>query len=383
MQTAAGWNVILRRESTTLSPDPVGAEVLTFDREGRPVAWSEQGSLYKRSLGSELHGRRVDEKGRHRWKVAPAEALSLFARLLARVADLPAAALDEEGRSRLEEIGRWTPERLLAEGARFQATYRPLGILPPDQYLAVVLQATFGCSWNRCTFCSFYKDRAFAVCSAEEFEAHLLAVRDLLGRGALLRKRIFLADGDALVLSNSRLLPLMKLACRAFPGRPVGGFVDIFAGIGKEAAEWAELAQEGLRQVQVGIETGDDRLLAWLDKPGTAAQACRLVVALKSAGLRVSLIFLVGVGGNRFAREHVRGTLDLIAALPLGAGDVVYLSPLIVGAGSAYSERALREDLQPLSEQEMEAQHQTLREGIRRLRPGVKVARYDIREFSY
>jgi hypothetical protein len=383
VQSAAGWNIILREESTTLSPDPRGAEVLTFDREGRPVAWSEKGNLYKRSLASELHGRRVDDDGRHRWRIPPEEAEALLARLLARVAELPAAMLDAEVRRRIEQIRRWTPGMLLAERDRFQAAYRSLGILPPDQYLAVVLQATFGCSWNRCTFCSFYRGREFAVRTLDEFEGHLSAVRVLLGRGALLRKRIFLADGDALALSNARLLPMMEKARAVFPGRPLCGFVDVFAGLGKEAGEWEELAGAGLRRVQIGIETGDDRLLEWLNKPGTAAEARRLVEALKLAGLRVSIIFMVGVGGDRFARDHVRGTLDLVATLPLGSGDVVYLSPFLENAGSAYSARAAQEGIRPLDEGEAEAQHRAIRDGIRALRPGAKVARYDIREFVY
>src|SRR5512141_2400940 len=108
MQTVGGWNIILREESTTLSPDPEGAVVFTFDREGRPVAWSEEGSLYKRSLASEVHGRRVEEGVRRRWTVPPEEAAARFERLLRRVAELPRRGLDPEARVRLEEIGRWT-----------------------------------------------------------------------------------------------------------------------------------------------------------------------------------------------------------------------------------------------------------------------------------
>jgi radical SAM superfamily enzyme YgiQ (UPF0313 family) len=383
MQIAGGWNVILREESTTLSPDPGGAVVCAFDREGRPVAWSEEGSLYKRTLASEVHGRRVDEEGRHRWRVSRDEAILLFRRLLDRVGEVPAEELDDAGRTRLEEIRRWTPDKLLDERRRFDAAYRPLGILPPDQYLAVVLQATFGCSWNRCTFCSFYKNRDFGVRTTEEFRAHLEAVGALFGRGALLRKRIFLADGDALVLSNARLVPLLEMARQAFPDRPVSGFVDVFAGLNKAPGEWAELRRLGLDRVQVGIETGDDRLLKWLDKPGTAGEARVLVEALKAAGLKVSVIFLIGVGGDRFAADHVARSLALVEALPLETGDIVYLSPLMELSGSAYSRRAKEEGVQPLDDEVAADQLRLLREGVRRAHPRVKVALYDIREFTY
>jgi hypothetical protein len=383
METTGGWTLVVRDASTTLSPDPAGAVVFTFDADGRPIAWSDGGTLYKRSLASEIHGRRDAATGRARFVVPTTEAAGLFGRLRARVAAAPAASFGGTGRRRIEAILAWTPERLLAEKARFDAAYEPLGILPPDQYLAIVLQATHGCSWNRCTFCDFYRGRPFRARAPEEFTGHARAVRDLLGDGARLRRRIFLADGDALVMSNARLLPLMAIARDTFPGRPVGGFVDVFAGHGKGSDDWAELAAAGLVRVQVGIETGHDPLLAWLDKPGCAAEARAFVADLKGAGLMVSVIFMCGAGGDRFARQHVEDTAALIETLPLAAGDVVYLSPFIERPGSAYAARARADGVRALPAEAIESQHRALRDAVRRAHPGVKAARYDIREFVY
>jgi radical SAM superfamily enzyme YgiQ (UPF0313 family) len=299
------------------------------------------------------------------------------------VAETPAAALDDEGLRRLADIRRWTPDRLLGEKTRFAAAYQPPGILPPDQYLAIVLQATFGCSWNRCTFCSFYAGRPFSARTPHEFAAHARAVRELLGRGAALRRRIFLADGDALVLSNARLLPLMAEARAQFPGRPFGGFVDVFAGAGKSAGDWGALRHAGLERVQVGLETGDGALLRWLDKPGTRDEVERLVGALKQSGLAVSVIVMEGLGGDRFARAHAEGTVDLLGALPLERGDVVYLSPFLENPASEYARRAARDGIRPLTAAECESQGAAFRDAVRRAHPGVKVARYDVREFIY
>jgi radical SAM family protein len=383
METVGGWNLILREATATLSPDPEGAVVFTFDAEGRPIAWSEDGILYKRSLASVLHGRRDGKEGRSRFVVPADETAVCFGRMLARVAAAPRAAFSPEGRRRLEEILAWTPERLLSEGGRFAAAYEPLGILPPDQYLAIVLQATQGCSWNRCTFCDFYHRRPFRSRTVEEFGQHVRAVGDLLGRGALMRRRIFLADGDALVLSNTRLLPLMAMARAAFPHRPLGGFVDVFAGQGKPVAEWSALREAGLERVQVGLETGHDALLAWLDKPGSAREARDFVGTLKEAGLAVSVILLCGVGGARFALAHTDNTVALIRSLPLAAGDIVYLSPFLEREGSVYSTRARGEGVEPLAPGDIESQHQVFREAVRNAHPGVKAVRYDIREFVY
>ena len=366
---------------TTISPDR--RTVFTFDLEGRPISWYRHGRVFKRSLASEVFARERIAGRRRYWRLSETEAADQFAQVNRALAATPVEAADAELVARLDRIRDWTPERLLAERARFDAAYRPITILPPDQYLSIVLQASFGCSWNRCTFCNFYQDRPFTVRSADEFERHCTQVRDLLGQGQSLRKRIFLADGNALTLSNRRLLPLAELAREIFPGRSLYGFVDVFTGEKKSAEDWAELQRAGLRRVHVGIETGSDRLLDWLNKPGSSEDAGEFVERLKTAGLRVSVIFMVGIGGTRFAAEHTRQTLDLAGRLALDRSDVVFLSPFQVPDGSAYAERAARESVGALDDDATEAQYTDLKNGIRRLLPRTRITRYDIREFIY
>lgn len=375
------WLFSARPAVTTISPDR--DTVYSFDLEGRPLSWFEHGRVFKRSLGSEVHGRERKDGARRRWIAPPPEARRHFARLLRRLADAPRSGLDGEVQQRLDRALRWTPEALLAERQRFDATYRPIGILPPDQYLAVVLQATLGCSWNRCTFCSFYQDRPFVVRSADEFRRHTEAVVRLLGRGERLRRRIFLADGNALVLANERLRALLDVASRRFPGRAFYGFVDVFSGERtKSAEEWAELRRLGLERVYIGVETGHDPLLRWMNKPGCAADARAFVGTLKRAGLLVSTILMVGVGGSRYAAAHVSDTLQLLSSLALGRGDIVYLSPFVEQPGSAYAGNAAAEGVLALDDRERDEQYATLRDGIRAACPA-RVTRYDIREFVY
>jgi radical SAM superfamily enzyme YgiQ (UPF0313 family) len=378
---ASDWIFSARRHSTVVSPDR--QTVYSFDLEGRPLVWFERGRTYKRSLASEVYGRqRVGGRKRY-WTATPDEAAEHFERMLRAVSRAPAAGLDRTIVGRLNEILDWPPDRLLAERRRFDAAYREIGILPPDQYLAVVLQATFGCTWNRCSFCSFYQDQPFRVRTRREFAAHAREVRSLLGRGERLRRRIFLASGNALTLANHRLLPLVRSARTAFPGRPWSGFVDVFTGERKALQDWTELREAGLERVHVGLETGDDRLLGWLNKPGSQAASLDLVATLERAGLRLSLILMVGVGGGRFAADHVRNTLSLVDRLPLGRGDSVYLSPFVDLPDSEYARRAADDGVRPLDRRQSESQYHELRDGIRLSHPSVKVARYDLREFLY
>jgi hypothetical protein len=366
---------------TTLSRG--GGEVYTFDREGRPVSWWDGAATYKRSLASEVHARRRGSDGRVYETHKGADAMALFERVAARAREALSACGAAAQRERLERIAAWTPARLASERSRFDAAYRPISILPPDQYLSVVLQATFGCSWNRCTFCDFYQGHPFSARPQAEFESHVEAVRALLGAGAALRRSIFLADGNALVLSNERLRPLFEAARATFPGRGFAGFLDFYTGERKAAWAWRALGALGLEAVHLGVESGHAPLLDWMNKPGGFDATLELATALKSAGLRIAAIFLVGAGGTRFAREHTRETTALIERLPLAGGDIVYLSPFVEHPDSEYARRARAEDVAALDAAAMSAQHAAFRDAVRRAHPSVRVARYDLREFFY
>lgn len=143
----------------------------------------------------------------------------------------------------------------------------------PDAYLSVVLQATTGCTWNRCAFCSFYQDRPFQKRTPEAFREHIQAVLALLGRGRLLRRGVFLADGNALALSEP-LLPLLELVRAHFPGEPVMGFLDLFTGLKKAPSWWERLGGMGLRRVYIGLETGHAPSSPSSGSPATPRRSC-------------------------------------------------------------------------------------------------------------
>jgi radical SAM superfamily enzyme YgiQ (UPF0313 family) len=378
---SGNWVLSAKRHSTSISPDR--DTVYSFDLEGRPLYWFERGRTYKRSLASVVHARDRENGRRRRRRLSAEEAAQQFAAML-RIADrAPLRYAGPVLHERLMRIRVWSPDALHEERAKFDNAYRPISILPPDQYLGVVVQATFGCSWNRCTFCNFYQDETFRARTPSAFEEHCRAVRRLLGNGDALRRSIFLASGNALVLANDRLRPLFDAAREQFPGRPLAGFVDVFTGARKSAEAWSELAERGLSRVHVGLETGHDPLLRWLNKPGSADQSGDFVRTLKRAGLHVSVIVMVGVGGAHYADDHVRDTLALVAALPLTRGDTVYLSPFLEQPDSEYARRAAEDGMRPLDEDEIEVQYDMLRDAIRRAHPSVTVSRYDIREFVY
>jgi len=375
--TRAPDTLILYPASTLAVRD---GRVASFDLEGRLLTYFEDGVLYKRALDSSVHARKRVQGRRQRFVLPEEEARGVFARARA-VAESHFRTSRGEAKKRLAAILDWTPRRLIHERQRFFQVYKPIAILPPDRYFTIVLQATEGCTWNRCTFCNFYSDRPFSVKDPDAFARHARGVQELLGENARLRKDLFLADGNALALSVDRLVAVMETARAFFPGRPIYGFIDVYTGERHQANVWRVLRDAGLRGVYVGMETGHDPLLAWLNKPGSRKELVAFVRTLKAVGLFVGLIVMVGAGGAYYRAAHFQDTLEALRAMPLSPSDVVFLSPFVEDPGSVYRERREALGAAPLTEAEIEAELRRFGQAVRGL--GLRAARYDIREFVY
>ncbi|MBE3582805.1 MAG: B12-binding domain-containing radical SAM protein [Limnochordaceae bacterium] len=290
----------------------------------------------------------------------------------------------------LARAAEYSEERWAEDARRFAAVYQPVSILPPDQYASLVLQATLGCSYNRCTFCTFYRGRPFRVRRPEEFRRHVEAVREMLGAGLGRYREIFLADANALAAPEPLLLSLFELAAQALPHvvRPrISSFLDVLTGQHKSVADFAALVDRGLDRVYLGLESGSEELLRFLNKPSPPQAAIRLVEAIKQAGAAVGVIFLVGAGGERYRTVHRQRTLALVQQLPLDGRDLIYLSPLVDEGSREYEERLQAEGSEALSEEALTEELQLLwrlmREQVGTGLDRPRVGLYDIREFVY
>jgi radical SAM superfamily enzyme YgiQ (UPF0313 family) len=254
--------------------------------------------------------------------------------------------------------------------------------------MAVVLQATEGCSFNTCTFCSFYKDRPFRIKTPDEFRAHAEAVRDFLGRGLSLRRTLFLGDANAIVVPTERLLRLLDVVHEVYDVERLGGvyaFLDGFSGEKKTTADYQRLRQRGLKRVYIGLESGSPALLRLLRKPGAPADAVAAVRALKAAGVAVGIIILLGAGGQRYAAEHVRDSIAVLNAMQLDMDDILYFSELFTSEGTPYARDAVEAGLEPLSPADCAAQQAAIEAGLvfTTAQGTPHISRYDIREFIY
>jgi radical SAM superfamily enzyme YgiQ (UPF0313 family) len=259
--------------------------------------------------------------------------------------------------------------------------------------MALVVQATIGCPWNRCTFCDFYRDRPFRIRGLDDLRSHIRAIKGFLGEGIRLRQSIFLGDANALTVPWKRLRETFDLLSEEFPDtgetgpsrRQVYGFTDAFGAENRTADEVEELARRGLRRVYIGLESGHDPLLELVEKEGSASEAVEAVRHLKAGGVNVGAIVLLGLGGARYADGHVGDTVATLNRMALGAGDLVYFSEMVASEGLPYTDQMASLGVAPMSHQEMHDQMEAIRAGLRfsdaRGRP--KLAAYDIRRFVY
>jgi radical SAM superfamily enzyme YgiQ (UPF0313 family) len=369
--------------------------VSSYDLCGRPYALVRDGTTRRRALDGRWLEKRFEPGGARVRRLSTAESGAPAvesARLeaeavLSAVEDTAALPSDirNEALTRLRRIVAMDAQALKEDAARYAAIYRPVGILPPDQYLAVVVQLTEGCSWNACTFCDFYRAVPFRVKTPLELSAHLGALRDYFGPSLALRRSVFLGDANALCVAHDRLLPLVEAVSRALAPRPLYAFVDVWTGGRKSAAEYRAYARLGLRRVYVGLETGDPELLAWLNKPGSPEQAVELVARLHEAGIGAGVIVLVGVGGERCFTSHARLTAAVLDRMRLGPEDILYFSELVEHPTQEYSRRAAEDGMVPLDAARRADQRAAIAGGFAPADPvrPPRRAVYDIREFIY
>jgi len=402
------------------------ADSFSFDISGRPIGAFWQGINYRRSLENRWLAKSLGRRGGHRTRqrrwLPPAEARALLDQVHRLAAALRVAvsagqsrtlregvlavADREQAVAALDRVLAWDWDALEADRERFRHVYKPIGILPPDQYLALVLQATEGCWHNACTFCTFYQGRPFRIKSPDEFVGHIQAALDFFGSAIVLRRTIFLGDANALVIPFPRLRALFDVMNRTLSIMPGGldaaaracwrsahpdgftgiySFMDAFNVHRKSTAEWQALREWGLRRVYIGMESGDDGLLRFLNKPGDAADVVGAVCRLKEAGVAVSVIILLGAGGEAYFNTHVQGTIRTLNAIPLRGGDLIYFSDFVEMPGSAYIPLAQAAGIEPLSEERMREQERLIVAGLRWHDPSSppQISRYDIREFLY
>ncbi len=226
---------------------------------------------------------------------------------------------------------------------------------PPSEAESLILPVTNGCSWNKCTFCEMYTapQKRFSPRKEEEVLDSIRRCGQEFGGEV---RRIFLADGDAMTLSTRRLVAVLEAIKRELPAVHRISSYCLPRNLRKKSVEEIkELAALGLSLVYVGAESGDDEVLARVNKGETFATTLDALQKLGEAGIKRSVMILNGLGGQALSEQHARNSAAL-----MNAAQPEYLATLVVSFPGG--EERLRADFpgwEPLSilglMQEMEA----------------------------
>jgi len=185
-------------------------------------------------------------------------------------------------------------------------------VRPPSEAWSYILQITYGCSHNRCTFCSTYLDKPFQVRPAHEVLEDIAMARSIIPH----TRRVFLADGNALVLSNRQLVPILDALNEAFPNLER---VSIYANaqdiLRKSEEELATLRRKKLSLIYMGLESGDEEVLRRVKKGATVAEMIEAVRKAQAAGFQMSVIGILGLGERERSREHAIATGQAVSAM--------------------------------------------------------------------
>jgi radical SAM superfamily enzyme YgiQ (UPF0313 family) len=184
---------------------------------------------------------------------------------------------------------------------------------PPSEAHSYILQATIGCSWNKCVYCDMYREKDFRVRELSETLADLRKAAEVTRRGI---DKVFVADGDALVLDMDHWRNILDTARSELPHLSrVSCYAMAENILDKTPDELRELRERGLSLLYIGPESGDDPTLKRIAKGSTYAAHVEAAHKAHEAGMRISVIALLGIGGTERSQEHAERTAALVTEM--------------------------------------------------------------------
>jgi len=195
---------------------------------------------------------------------------------------------------------------------------------PPSEWQSLILQVTNGCSWNKCTFCDMYTDenKKFRPKKVDQIEQEIIKV----AKSGLATRRVFLADGDAMMLPFKRLKEILLLIKLHLPQVSRVSSYCLPRNLGNKTVEQlTELNALGIKLMYIGCESGDNEVLALIEKGETYQSSLLALNKIKQSGMKSSVMILNGLGGPELSRQHAINSAKL-----MNEAQPNYLSTLVV-----------------------------------------------------
>jgi radical SAM superfamily enzyme YgiQ (UPF0313 family) len=188
--------------------------------------------------------------------------------------------------------------------------YEGMIFRPPSEAESLILQVTVGCSYNRCTFCGAYREKTFRVKRFEEIK------EDIDEASAYQIRRVFLADGDALIISQKELLQILSYLRKKLRGlERVGIYANAKDILRKDVEELKALKDSGLGILYLGLESGNPEVLKRIKKNATVDQLVRAGKRVKESGILLSVTVILGLGGVEGSQAHAQETGKVLSEM--------------------------------------------------------------------
>lgn len=180
---------------------------------------------------------------------------------------------------------------------------------PPSEAKSLIIQATVGCSHNKCSFCSMYKNDDFRIKKNHEIIEDIKTARDQYKY----IERIFLADGDALIIKTSNLIEILDYISFLIPEcKRVGVYASPKSIMTKSLSDLKLLKSKGLDIAYLGLESGSDKVLSDINKGVNSQELIECARRLKGAGIKLSLTLISGIGGRDNWKEHAIESANVV-----------------------------------------------------------------------
>ena len=184
---------------------------------------------------------------------------------------------------------------------------------PPSEASSYLLQATIGCSWNHCTYCATYHDKQYRVRPLAETLEDIAMAGQAFGERV---RKVFVMDGDALAMDLELWEPILQALSATFPNlRRVSCYATALNLLAKSEQELQRLHDLGLELLYIGPESGDDVTLKRIAKGAGSADHVAAAAKAHAAGMKQSLIFLLGAGGVERSEQHATASARLATAM--------------------------------------------------------------------
>jgi radical SAM superfamily enzyme YgiQ (UPF0313 family) len=190
--------------------------------------------------------------------------------------------------------------------------YEGMCIRPPSEAYSILLQVTLGCSHNKCGFCGTYKDKRFTIKDDRVILSDILFASKYMKR----QDKVFLMDGDALIIPQKRLMWIIDTINQHLPWvKRIGAYANAKSIRMKTREELLELRKNKLGILYYGVETGDDELRKKINKGSDAKTCIEMGRKVKEAGIKLSVTVLLGIAGKEKSFQHAKATGELLSAM--------------------------------------------------------------------